>query len=180
MTGSFKNKLAVAIGRSPEPERPVSEIQLIFDGYVKHMSGKIIKTPIDESVHLRDENFPHWIKLQMFDEKNNCWVDAYSSIVVPLLQARIFTDEGYRMADPRRAPALLNVPDLLRDPNRVLKDNGSDDRFYIQSYRKYYKVAITRLNPFINERVLVSSYPTESLKCFTGMEELYNKLKSRP
>jgi len=78
MKRSLKDQVAAAVSIHVK-----SEIQKIFDQYKRHMSGKIIETPVPESVHLCDENFPHWIKLERQNPETGRWEEAYSEIVVP-------------------------------------------------------------------------------------------------
>lgn len=154
-----------------------SEVQIIFDQYKERMSGKIIQTPLPENVHLCDENFPHWIKLERRNPQTGRWEEAYADIVVPLLQAGQVSDDDYRMADPRRAPALLYVPHLLRRPDTIRRRQDGD-HFYFQKYRHYTKIALTRLNERTGNVILVSSYPTQSLRSYEDFELIYDKTKA--
>ena len=176
MKPSLKEQLAAVAGEKKSCGKD-SQIQEIFDRYKQEMSGKIIETRVPESVHLCDENFPHWIKLQRQNPDTGCWEDAYAAIVVPLLQAGQFTDEGYRMADPRRAPALPYVPHLLKRPDTIRRREDGD-HFYFQRYRHYFKVALTRLNEQTGQVILVASYPTESMASYEGFELIYDKTKA--
>jgi hypothetical protein len=95
-------------------------IQEVWNHYAKHMSGKVIPTPLPEDVHLLDENFPYWLQLQYRDPVTGEFKDAAASIVVPLLKgAGNFDDSDYRMHDPRRARTLPNLPRLLTDPDHI-------------------------------------------------------------
>ena len=172
MKPSLKAQLATIISTKVQ-----SEIQRIFDQYKRQMSGKVIETPAPESVHFCDENFPHWIKLERRNPDTGQWEEAYSEIVVPLLQAGQFSDNDYRMADPRRAPALPYVPYLLQKPDKIRRrENG--DIFYFQKYRHFHKVALTTMNRYTRTIILVSSYPTESLKSYESFELIYEKTKA--
>ena len=61
-------------------------IQQVYDQYKRSMSGMQIETPLPETVHLCDENFLYWIKLQWHNPTTNSWHDAS----LPLLAAGTF------------------------------------------------------------------------------------------
>jgi hypothetical protein len=77
------------------------------------MSGMQINTPLPETVHLCDENFPYWIKLQRHKPETNTWVDASPSIVLPLLEAGIFDEKGLVFNANNIASVLQRRPDIV-------------------------------------------------------------------
>jgi hypothetical protein len=147
------------------------------------MAGKVIETPLPQRVHLCDENFPYWIKLQWQNPKNQQWEDASPAIVLPLLESRSFSDEGYRLWDPRRSRALLNIPHLLRDPDHIFRNENIDirgDHLYVQTHRNHLKVAFTLYDGRIDKVILVSSFQTEWswVKKRVKSAAVYSKIKA--
>ena len=168
MDSDFGQKLATAIGvEVPE----ICEVQKLYIEYKKHLSGKIIKTPLPEEVHLRDENFLYWIKLLTPDPLNlNVWIEAKASKVIPMLEAGNFDQTGYRF-DKRRAGSLMNIRGLLCNPNcihenlrkHVKRGQGGirGDFMYVEYHHKRQRrVAFTvrdKDDP-ANDVILVSSF----------------------
>ena len=166
----FGQKLAAAIGVEPPvapvPGQQLCEVQRLYNDHKKYLSNKVIESPLPERIYLRDENFPYWIKLENPDPSRPVeWVGAKSSIVIPLLDAGIFDQTNYRIGP--RAKALLNIPNLLRDPNCIHEngrhakrgEGGIHGRFiYIAYEGKKRKVAFTTLNEETNEIRLVTSF----------------------
>jgi len=163
MSGDLKEKLAVALDLKITPK---CHVQQVYDLYKRSMSGMRIDTPLPETVHLCDENFPYWIKLQRHNPETNSWHDASASIVIPLLDAGTFDEKGYRLADPRRARVLPHLPNLLRLPEWIY-ENGRCGKgavrgkyIYVQESKGQLKVAFTLHDPRINKVIVVSSFWT--------------------
>jgi hypothetical protein len=168
MDSEFCKKLAAALGIEPVP--PPCPVQELFNQSKKHLAGRIIKSPVEE-IHLLAENFPYWIKLQNPNPANlSGWIPAKSNIVVPMLEAGIFDQTGFRI-DQTRAEALFNVPELLQTPNcihRNLRNHKcrgeggiKGDYIYVRYYtKKRRKVAFTTRNTRLGVVVLVSSFWT--------------------
>src|ERR1017187_8905908 len=116
MGSDFREKLAAAIGvEAPK----ICEVQKLYHAHKKYLSNRVIAAPLPQKVHLRDENFPYWIKLENPDPSRlGEWVGAKANIVVPLLEAGIF-DQKDRRFDEARGKALLSIPELLRNPNCI-------------------------------------------------------------
>ncbi len=93
MSGDLKEKLAAALGVKVQP---VCHVQQVYNQYARSMSGMKIETPLPETVHLCDENFTYWIKLQRHNPDTNTWQDASSAKVLPLSKAGTFDQNGYR------------------------------------------------------------------------------------
>jgi|SRR6185312_7960381 hypothetical protein len=168
MDSDFCKKLATALGIEPIP--PPCPVQLLFNRYKKHMDGRIIETPI-EKVHLLAENFPYWIKLENPNPADlEEWISAKANIVVPMLEAGIFDQTGFRI-DDSRANALFNIQQLLQSPNCIHKNlrnqecrgNGGikGDHVYVQYYgKKTRKVAFSLKDPILDKVILSSSFFT--------------------
>lgn len=168
MGGDLRKELAAALD---VVIRPVCEVQRVYNEYKKHMSGKVIQTPLPEQVYLRDDNFPYWLHLEMQDPaKPGDWIGAKSNIVVPMLDAGIFDDAAFRH-DPTRGRALLYVPTLLRNPNCIhvnlrhidCRGDGGirGNHMYVEYYpKKKRKVAFTLFDEQTQRIILVSSFWT--------------------
>jgi len=139
-------------------------IQEVFDRYKQDLRDLIVATPLPEDVHLIDDNFPYWIKLQWLNPKTQKWVDASPGIVIPLLEAGIFSDVDYRLEDPRRAKALPHLPDLLSAPDAVYRNPPISPirgrHVYIQDYGHQIKAAYTLSDNRIQKVIVVSSFWT--------------------
>lgn len=144
-------------------------VQALYNDHKKFLSGRQIQTPV-EVVTLCDENFPYWIKLETPDPtRPGEWVGAVAGLLVPVLNAGMFTLQGYRFNDAR-AKSLLDVPNLLRNPNCIHKNlrhghrgTGSiEGRHVYVHYGKdnQRKVAFVTTNPHRGFEVLVSSFWT--------------------
>ena len=163
MSGDLKEKLAAALGVTI---RPKCYIQQVYDQYKRSMSGLKIDTPLPETVHLCDENFTYWIKLQWHNPKTNSWHDASSAMVLPLLESGTFDEKGYRLEDPRRARILPHLPTLLRLPERIYENcrcgrGGIRGKYvYVQEHRGQLKVAFTLYDPKLGKVIVVSSFWT--------------------
>lgn len=166
MGSDLQKELAEALKIVIKPPCPVQEL---FNSYKKFMSGKQIVTPV-ETVHLLDENFPYWIKLENPDpSRKGKWIGAKSNEVVPLLQAGTFRSDAFRY-DDRRANALLWLPTLLRNPNCIHENLRHAERnhggiqgrhLYVEYYKgKTRKVAFTTLNYKSGNIVPVTSFLT--------------------
>jgi hypothetical protein len=165
--GSFSDKLAAALGIPPVV--PPGPIQSKFNEYQKHLRNRVLKTPLPESVHLLDENFPYWIKLKYPNvDMPGQWIEAKASVVIPLLEKGVFNETGFQM-DESRALALSNVPALLQSPNCIHKNlrhqegRGQGgirgDHIYVEYYgKKNRKVAFTLWDPNLGKVILVSSF----------------------
>jgi hypothetical protein len=186
MSGDLKDKLAAALKIKVNT---ACYIQQVYDLYKRSMSGMQIKTPLPETVHLCDENFVYWIKLQWHDPKTNSWHDASPAMVLPLLEAGTFDEKGYRLEDPRRARVLPHLPTLLRLPERIYENVRCHGRkcirgkhVYVQEYKGQLKVAFTLYDPKIDKVIVVSSFWTTKNWLATCVEEppLYQKKKATP
>jgi hypothetical protein len=167
MSSDLREQLAAALAIEI---KPLSEVQLVYNAYKKILSGSVVQTPLPEAVHLRDENFPYWIKLENPDpSRPGEWVGAKSSVVIPCLDAGIFDQVGFRF-EAERARALLYVPVLLRNPNCIhinmrhaqRGQGGIQGRHvYVEYYgKKRRKVAFTTRNDIAGADVLVTSFWT--------------------
>jgi hypothetical protein len=166
-TGSFSDKLAAALGIPPVP-RP-GPIQQKFNEYRRHLRNRVIATPLPENVHLLDENFLYWIKLNYPNvAMPGKWIGAKASVVIPLLDAGTFDETGFKMDDSRLF-ALPNIPALLQSPNCIHKnlrhqawgDRGGirGEHVYVAYYgKKKRKVAFTLFDPRLGKVILVSSF----------------------
>lgn len=116
MIGDLREKLAVALKLNITPR---CEVQQVFDLYKRSMSGKQVTTPLPETVHFRDENFPYWIKLQWHNPETNSWQDASPTIVLPLLEAGTFDEKGYTLV----TAAAINPPVFQTGTRRQAPSN---------------------------------------------------------
>lgn len=162
----FSNKLAAAINVPAPP--PPCPVQLLFNRYKKHLDQRVVATPLPEDVTFLTENFPYLIQLENPDPKNLAeWVPSKASMVVPLLENRIFDQNGFRF-EPLRSKALFNLPDLLRKPNCIhdnlrngLEDGIDGDFIYVGYYpKKLRKVAFTIKHTHLDKIIVVSSFWT--------------------
>jgi hypothetical protein len=168
MGGDLREELAAALSIE---NKPICEIQRIYNEYKKYMSGKIIKTPLPEEVHLCDLNFPYWIHLGTPDPTDPTkWIGAKAEIVIPMLDAGIFNDAGLGY-DQLRARALPYVPVLLRNPNCIhvnlrhvdgRGDGGIRGNYVYVEYgpKKKRRVAFTLMDEREQRIILVSSFGT--------------------
>jgi hypothetical protein len=159
MSGDLRDKLAAALKLKIGPK---CYIQQVYDLYKRSMSGMQITTPL-ETVHLCDENFVYWIKLQWHNPQTNSWHDAAATVVLPLLDAGTFDEKGYRLEDPRRARILTHLPNLLRLPERVYENAHKGIRgkyVYVQEYKGQIKVAFTLHDQRLKKVIVVSSFWT--------------------
>jgi hypothetical protein len=133
-----------------------------------HLDGKLIDSPLPERVHLLQENFLYWIKLEYPNlAVPGTWIQARPSIVLPLLEKRTFDETGFRV-DENRASSLFNVPTLIRTPNcihRNLRNQAyrglggiTGDHVYVSYHGRGRKVAFTRLDVDIKKVIMVSSF----------------------
>ena len=119
-------------------------IQQVYDQYKRSMSGMQIETPLPETVHLCDENFLYWIKLQWHNPTTNSWHDASQARCYLYLLLVRSNEKGYRLKDPRRARVLPHLPNLLRHPDRIYANcHGSirGKHVYVQEHRGQFEVA---------------------------------------
>lgn len=185
MSGDLREKLAAVLKiRIVQP----CYIQQVFNTYKRSMSGMEIETPLPEKVHLRDENFPYWIKLQRYNSQTKSWHDASASIVLPLLEAGTFDERGYKLEDPRRARVLPHLPTLLRFPDWIY-ENGRCGRggirgtyAYVQEHKGQYKVAFTLHDPRLGCVIVTSSFwmTKNWLKRCVKEPPIYTKKKATP
>jgi hypothetical protein len=183
--GDLAEKLALALEMKITPK---CYVQQVFDQYKRSMSGMQITTPLPETVHLCDENFPYWIKLQRRNPETNSWHDASAGIVLPLLEAGVFEEKGYRLEDPRRARVLHHLPNLLRLPEWIYENRRCEKRavrgkhIYVQEFEGQLKVAFTIHDPRINKVIVVSSFWTTKNWLAQRAKEppLYQKKKATP
>lgn len=167
--GSFSEKLAAALGIPAVPTP--GPVQLKFNEYRKHLRNRVIKAPLPEEVHLLDENFLYWIKLEHPNvDVPGQWIGAKANVVIPLLEKGIFDETGFRM-DESRVLALSNIPNLLQTPNCIhnnlrhqTANEGGGIRghyMYVAYYgKKQRKVAFTLFDPKLGKVILVSSFWT--------------------
>ncbi len=137
-------------------------IQQVFDTYKRSMSGLVITSPLPETITLRDENFPYWIKLQWHNPIAKSWQDASPAKVLPFLLAGTFDEKGYRLEDPRRARVLPHLPKLLRDPDAIYENAGfiRGKHIYAREHKGQLKVALTVTDPRLKTVIVVSSFKT--------------------
>lgn len=169
IVGSFSDKLAAALNLPPVA--PPGPIQLKFNEYRKHLRNRVIKTPLPQDVHLLDENFLYWIKLEYPDVNvQGNWIGAKASVVIPLLEQNAFNETGFRMDDPRSL-SLSHIPNILQTPNCIhinLRNHAKrgqggirGDYMYVSYYgKKQRKVAFTLLDPDLAKVILVTSFWT--------------------
>jgi hypothetical protein len=169
MSTDLKEQLAAAVADLGLVIKPICEVQRLYNEHKKYLSGKVLKNPLEE-VHLLDENFPYWIKLENDDpSRPGTWIGSKASIVVPKLETGEFDDKGFTF-DESRAKALLNLPTLIRNPNCIHVNLRHADRgqggiqgrhVYVEYYGgKKRKVAFTTHNEVLNVNVLVTSFWT--------------------
>jgi hypothetical protein len=179
----LKEALATALGGKA---KPACYIQQVFNQYKRSMSGTKIDTPLPETVHLCDENFIYWIKLQRHNPETNSWQDASSTIALPLLQAGTFDQTGYRLEDPRRARVLPHLPTLLRLPELIYLNcrckEIRGEHVYVQEYKGQLKVAFTLYDRRLDKVIVVSSFWTSKNWLARCVKEppVYTKKKATP
>ncbi|HET9184073.1 MAG TPA: hypothetical protein VFP59_18245 [Candidatus Angelobacter sp.] len=168
MTGDLKDKLAAALRIEV---KPVCEVQRLYNEHKKFLSGKVIKTPLPEHVHLLDENFPYWIHLENQDPvRNGAWISTKANVVLSDLEAGIFDQNGFRF-DAQRARSLSYLPVLLRNPHCIhvnlrhhdeRGDGGIRGHYMYVEYhhKKTRKVAFTLRDDRIGKIIVVSSFWT--------------------
>ena len=167
MSSDLRASLVEALGLEASA---VGQIQRAYNDHKKYLSGRILKTPLPEEIHLLDENFPYWIKLETVDASQPTQrIGAKSKIVIPLLEAGNFKDDGYTF-DRQRLKALLHLPAFLRNPCCIHENlrhaergqGGIQGRYmYVQYLQgKVRKVAFTTLNAVLGEQILVTSFFT--------------------
>ncbi len=184
MSGDLKEQLALAAVTLKIT--PKCYVQQVFDLYKRSMSGRRITTPLPEIVHFCDENFPYWIKLQRHDPGTNSWRDASPAIVLPLLEAGMFDEKGYRLEDPRRARVLHHLPNLLHLPERIYEKNTCSrirgNHIYVQEAKGQLKVAFTLHDQRSDKVIVVSSFWTTKSWLARCVKEppLYDKKKATP
>jgi hypothetical protein len=166
--------------------RPPGPIQLKFNEYRKRLRNRVIPTPLPETVHLLDENFLYWIKLQRPNPQvPGTWIGAKASAVIPLLESGAFDETGFRM-DASRVLALPHIPNLLQAPNCIhanLRHQKTRNlggirghHIYVGYYgRKKRKVAFTLYDTKLGKTVLVSSFWTNKnwLSACSHMPAIY-------
>lgn len=183
MSGDLKETLAAAL---KVEIKPTCYIQQVYDLYKRSMSGMKIDTPLPETVHLCDENFAYWIKLQWHNAKTNTWHDASAAIVLPLLEAGTFDEKGYRLEDPRRARVLTHLPNLLRLPEKIYENllckRIRGKYVYVQEHQGQLKVAFTLYDHRIKKVIVVSSFWTSKNWLARCVKEppVYTKKKATP
>ena len=171
MTADLKEQLAAVAADLGLVVKPICEIQRLYNQHKKFLSGKVIKNPMEE-VSLLDDNFPYWIKLENEDpSRPGIWIGSKAGMVVPKLENGEFDDTGFTF-DPRRARSLLDLPNLIRNPNCIHVNLRHAERGHggIQGrhvYVEYHgkntrKVAFTTLNETLSVNVLVTSFWTNS------------------
>lgn len=169
MSGDLRASLAEALGVEV---KPLGKIQELYNSHKRYLSSKIIKTPLPEEVHLLDENFPYWIKMECDNPSEpGTSIGVTASVVVPLLDAGNLEDGGYTF-DETRGRALLNLPTLLRNPNCIHGNLRHADRgqggiqgryVYVEYFSKITrKVAFTTRNELKGINALVSSFWTNA------------------
>jgi hypothetical protein len=168
MNDDLREKLAAALGVATNP---ICEVQRLYNDHKKYLSGKVIKTPLPEQVHLLDDNFPYWIHLENPDPtRPEEWISAKSNIVVAQLEAGTFDQSGFRY-EQGRSRALLNIPVLLKNPNCIhvnlrhhaYRGGGGikGNHMYVECHgKRTRKVGFTLYDQVIDKVVLVSSFWT--------------------
>jgi hypothetical protein len=100
MSTDLKEQLAAAVADLGLVVKPICEVQRLYNEHKKYLSGKVLKNPLEE-VHLLDENFPYWIKLENDDpSRPGTWIGSKASIVVPKLETGEFDDKGFTFVSP--------------------------------------------------------------------------------
>lgn len=167
MSGDLRTSLAAALGVEV---KPIGKIQTAYNDHKRYLSGRRITTPLPEQVHLLDENFPYWIKLEIENPSQpGTRIGATAKLVIPKLEAGSFEDSGYTY-DEKRSRALLMLPTLLRNPNCIHVNLRHADRgqggiqgryVYVEYFGKNTrKVAFTTRNELRDVIVLVTSFWT--------------------
>lgn len=169
MSGDLRDTLAAALGINV---KAIGRVQRAYNDHKKHLSGKALTTPLPEVVHLLDENFPYWIKLENPDpSRPGKTIGAKSNLVIPMLEVGDFDDTGY-IFDETRVKSLLNIPALLRNPNCIHRNLRHAERGHggikgLHVYVEYLRhnvrrVAFTAPCPRLGVTVLVSSFYTKA------------------
>jgi hypothetical protein len=167
MSGDLRTSLANALGMEV---KPLGKIQGLYNQHKRFLSGKVIKTPLPEEIHLLDDNFPYWIKMETPNPSiagESAGVTA--KVIIPMLDKGDLDDAGFTF-DEKRANALLNLPTLLRNPNCIHVNLRHADRgqggiqgryVYVEYFKgNTRKVAFTTYNELRKLNVLVTSFWT--------------------
>jgi hypothetical protein len=150
--------------------KPIGRVQRAYNDHKRYLSGKALTTPLPEIVHLLDDNFPYWIKLENPDpSRPGETIGAKSNLVIPILERGDFNDAGYTF-DETRVKSLLNIPALLRNPNCIHQNLRHAERGHggikgLHVYVEYVRhnvrrVAFTAPCPRSGRTILVSSFFT--------------------
>ncbi len=188
MSGDLRETLAAALGIEA---KPIGRVQRAYNDHKKYLSGKALTTPLPEVVHLLDDNFPYWIKLENPDpSRPGETIGAKSNLVIPLLENGDFDDSSYTF-DETRVGSLLNIPALLRNPNCIHRNLRHAERghggikglhVYVEYLRRNVRrVAFTAPCPRSGLTILVSSFYTKAawIGDCAGNPAIYVKTGSR-
>jgi len=168
--GSLADKLRAALNLPAVA--PPGPIQTLYNRFKYHLNGKIIESPLPESVHLLSINFFYWVKLEYPNLAiPGQWVQAKPSVVLPTFENGTFDETGFRV-DENRSASLFNLPNLLRNPNCIhgnLRDQEERGlggikgaHIYVRYHSRSRTVAFTEYSTRVQKTVVVSSFTVSS------------------
>jgi hypothetical protein len=153
--GDIKSELEAIYPQPPECPRNhlYDSIAGLYSDYQKQLEGKIFTDPVGRKNTFRAEDFPHLVKLEFHDRKQNCWVDAKAKAVIPQLRNGTLDESRYRIGDLSRPRTLFWVPEVLANPDSVdpNKRNTKNDvyakRFKRKGDGRTLKIVLVKTHP---------------------------------
>jgi len=135
----IKSQLAAIFPQPPDcpPGRHYASIAALYEMYKTKIQTEKTIDPLGNENVFKDENFPHLVKLEFYDEKQCRWVDANATKAIEQLKSKTLDESKYRIGDESRPRTLLMVPDILRNPDSIFpnKRNRKSD-VYAKRYRR--------------------------------------------
>jgi hypothetical protein len=135
----LKSQLLALFPESPEcPKgRTYTSIAALYAAFQKELEGKQFSDPQGRIATFRAEDFPHLVKLEFFDQKQNRWLDARAKAAIPQLMNGTLDESRYRIGDPSRPRTLFWVPEIIARPDssHPNKRNKKND-VYAKRYRR--------------------------------------------
>ena len=181
--GDMKSKLEAIF--PPAPECPKSHqytsIADLYEAYRTKLEGKQFSDPAGKVAAFRSDDFPHLVKLEFFDQKQNRWVDARAKAVIPQLLKGTLDESRYRIGDESRPRTLFWVPDIISKPDTTHpnKRNKNND-VYAKRYRRKgdgatLKIVLVKTQPDGSRTIQTSFWSDDKYHANCIHEEIAGK-----
>ena len=119
------------------PNNRYGSIAELYEQYCEKLEGTRVTDRCGNRICFLAENFPHLVKLEFFNRKQNAWVEAIAGPTMEHLKNKRLDESRHRIVDTSRARTLLWIPDVLTGSDTI-----HDHRFkpemdiYVRRYKR--------------------------------------------